>query len=184
MAEEIKDLLKNRILDYEKQESRTLDDFIFLLDDLPDDLTVKYLGLECFEGVSKCIMEETSFDEKSLGWFEKTFRLLVSEDNVSVFNELWEDMAKYPALHKFINLLFADKEVSWLDKSISNTIVKTVRGIEFNNYEDGSYKILSRFPFEATEDNSGEIDNLYSQILETEHFVSVARAFGKQYSFH
>lgn len=182
LVEDIKDLLENRILDYEKQESRTLDDFIFLLDDLPDDLTVKYLGLECFEGISKCIMDETSFDEKSLGWFEKAFRLLVSEDNVNMFKELWEDMAKYPALHKFINSLFTDKELPWLDKSISNNIVKTVRGIELDNYEEGSYEILSRFPFETNEDNSEEIDNLYSQILETEHFVLVARAFGKQYS--
>ena len=35
-------------------------------------------------------MDETSFDEKSLGWFEKAFRLLVSEDNVNMFKELWE----------------------------------------------------------------------------------------------
>lgn len=183
LTEDIKDLLKNRILEYEKQESRTLEDFILLLDDLPDDLTMEYLGLECFEGVSKCIMDETSFDEKSLSWFERTFRILVSEDTVNIFNDLWEDMSKYPALHKFINSLFTDKELSWLDKSISNTIIETVRGINLENYEEGSYEILSRFPFETNEDNNEEIDGLYSQILETEYFVSVAKAFAQQHSF-
>lgn len=183
LTEELKALLKNRIADYEKQESRTLDDFVFLLADLPDGITVEYLGLECFEGVSKCIMDEVSFDEKSLGWLEKTFRLFISQENINIFNELWEDMAKYPALHKFINSLFTDKELSWLDKDISNTIIRTVRGIDLDNYEEGSYEILSRFPFETNEDNNEEIDVLYSRILETEYFVSVAKAFGKQHSF-
>ena len=183
LTERVKKTLKNRIVKFEKHEDRTLDDLTELLEDLSDNIAKELFGLECFESVSKCIMAESRFDEEALGWFDKVFRIFIDEENINNFSELWKNMANYPVLHKLINSLFDDKELSWLDEKISNSIVEVIRTISLDKYEEASFDILSRFPFELNEDNCEEIDEVYSQMIDEEYFVLVVRAVGEKNGF-
>lgn len=184
LDDEQKNILKNKINEYENQEDRNFEDMVFLVDDLNDNLIIEYLGVDCFEVIAREILEETMFEEKSLRYFKKMFSLFMNKDNINSFQEVWIDMVKYPALHGFINQLFTEEKIAWLDISSSSAMIEIVRGISKDKYNENSYELLSRFPYSIDEDNSEELDEFFSEILTTQHFASIAKFFGEQHSFN
>jgi hypothetical protein len=183
LEESLQYALADQIKDYAKQEIRSVEEIISLLDGLDDDLIIRYMGIEYFEELSKCIMAESEFDEQSLDWLRRLYNLFIDKTNINSYSDLWISMAKYPLLHQFIMTLFDEEKISWLDMSCSDQIVVEIRNIPFDKYQEYTYEMLARYSFEVDENNSVEIDALYAKILETHYFATVAEAFGKQHSF-